>query len=416
VTKHVVVVGAGVIGLSVALFCARRGLRVTLLERNRPERDGCSFQNTGMVVPSHFVPLAAPGVVSLALRWMWNPASPFYLKPRLSWDLIDWALKFCRAATHAHVRRAAPLLRDLSFASRASFVELGEDDDFGFAARGTLILCRTRHALDEEAAVAKRANALGIRADVLDARQAALAEPGTRMDVAGAVYFPDDCNLDPGRLISTLERRGRDAGVHTVWDAEVVDWRNGAGRVRAAALADGRKIEGDEFVLACGCWSQRLADRLGLKLPLQAGKGYSLTLASPARKPKRCAILSEARVAVSPMADRLRFGGTMELAGIDESVNPIRVRGIVEAISRYYPDFRPDDFQGVEPWRGLRPCAPDGLPYVGRTRRAANVTVATGHAMMGVSLAPVTGKLVSEIVCGERPSFEIGLLSPDRYH
>ena len=148
---------------------------------------------------------------------------------------------------------------------------------------------------------------------------------------------------------------------------------------------------------------------------MQAGKGYSLTLERPRRSPRTCAVLSEARVSVSPMNGSLRFGGTMELAGLDESINPIRVRGIIDAVQRYYPDFTSQDFDGVPPWRGLRPCTPDGLPYVGRTARAQNLVVATGHAMMGVSLGPVTGELVAGILSGEQPR-DNNLLSPDRYH
>jgi D-amino-acid dehydrogenase len=151
-------------------------------------------------------------------------------------------------------------------------------------------------------------------------------------------------------------------------------------------------------------------------LPMQAGKGYSVTLARPARSPSACALLTEARVAVSPMNGKLRFGGTMELAGIDESVNPIRVRGIVEAVKRYYPEFTDQDFAGIEPWRGLRPCTPDGLPYVGRTARARNLVIAAGHAMMGVSLAPVTAKLAADAIDGAAVSTDLALLSPDRFH
>ena len=155
---------------------------------------------------------------------------------------------------------------------------------------------------------------------------------------------------------------------------------------------------------------------MGLKLPLQAGKGYSLTLQTPRKLPGPAAILAEARVAVSPLGDALRVGGTMELAGLDESIDPLRVQSIVDAFVRYYPDFSPDDFRGIAPWRGLRPCSPDGLPYVGRTSRAANFLVATGHAMMGVSLAPITGKLLAQLIAGEQPRIDLSLVSPDRYH
>lgn len=189
-------------------------MRVTLVERNGERRDGCSYGNTGMVVPSHFVPLAAPGMVALALKWMWNPASPFYVKPRFSSDLLRWGIEFWRAARATHVRRAAPLLCKLALASRAQYEQLAAlDDAFEFEKRGVLVLCRTEHALEEEAAVAAQARALGLSAQVLDAKAAAAFEPAIRMDVAGAVHIAEDCNVDPQRFMDWLQRRAAAAGV-----------------------------------------------------------------------------------------------------------------------------------------------------------------------------------------------------------
>ena len=409
----VAIIGGGVVGLCAALYCAQRGWQVTVVERNGERRDGCSYENTGMVVPSHFVPLAAPGMVALALRWMWNPASPFYVKPRASWDLVDWGIKFWRAASTERVRRAAPLLRDLSLASRECFAELAaQQDDFDLENRGLLALCKTPHTLEEEAKVAELARELGIAAEVLDEEQTAAREPGVRMDVAGSVYYPGDGNLAPDRLMASLERR---SGAQFLWNTEVTGFRTHQGSIRAVQTLR-QEIEADEFVLCAGSWSAQLAQPLGLRLPIQPGKGYSLTLARPRQAPRHCAILSEARVAVSPVNGALRFGGTMELAGLNEDINPVRVRGIAEAVARYYPEFTPDDFAGIRPWRGLRPCSPDGLPYVGRPRAVSNLVVATGHAMLGVTLGPITGRLCAQILSGERPEVDLALLSPDRYH
>lgn len=421
-SRRVLVVGGGVIGLCTALYCARRGWRVTVVERNGEQRDGCSFQNAGIIVPSHFVPLAAPGMVALGLKWMLNPASPFYIKPRASLELFDWVLKFWRAANAGHVRRAAPVLRDLALASRDCFEKLATpENDFGFVKSGTLMLCRTRHALEEETRTADQARALGISAEVLDAGQTAAIDPGVRMDVAGSVYYASDCRISPARLMGGLQRRLAQAGAQFLWNTEVTKWRvddnNEDNRtVRAAKSSDGREIEADEFVLSAGSWSPRLARALGIKLPMQAGKGYSLTLSRPRQSPQHCAILTEARVAVTPMDGALRFAGTMEIAGLNEDITPARVRGIIDAVPRYYPDLDAADFEGIEPWRGLRPCSPDGLPYLGRTARYSNLVVATGHAMMGVTLGPITGSLAADILSGEKPALDLALLSPDRYH
>ena len=416
VSKQILIVGAGVIGVSTAYYLARRGHRVTVIERGPAARGGCSFGNAGMIVPSHFVPLAAPGMVALGLRWMWNPESPFYVKPRLSWELASWALKFWRAATPAHVARCAPLIRDLSFASRACFEELAAlpGDDFGLVKRGLLMLCKTQHALDEEAKMAAQAVALGIPAEVLDARQTAEHEPGVRMDVAGAVYFPQDCHLTPQKFMATMQRECERAGVTFSFATEVSGWRVNGRRVEAVRTNRG-DCTADEYVICGGSWSPGIARDLRLALPMQAGKGYSLTLPQPRQLPQLCAILSEARVAVTPMGGALRFGGTMEIAGLNESITPRRVAGIVRAVPDYYPEFTPADFADIQPWSGLRPCSPDGMPYVGRFGAYDNLATASGHAMMGLSLGPITGRLMAELLSGEKPSHDLALLSPDRY-
>ena len=415
-SKSILIIGSGVIGLSTACYCARRGHRVTVIDRNPEQRDGCSFGNAGMVVPSHFVPLAAPGMVALGLKWMWNPESPFYIKPRLNWELMSWAWKFMRAANAAHVARSAPLIRDLSFASRACFEEFAAlpNNDFGLVKKGLVMLCKTQHSLDEEAAFAQRANALGVPAEVLDAKGISKLDPDVTMDVAGGVFFPKDCHLSPNRFMAGLKQQCDTMGVKFHWSTEVGGFTLDGSRVSGIKTKAG-EFTADEVILCGGSWSPVVARELGLKLPMQAGKGYSLTLTKPRELPQICSIFTEARVAVTPMGGTLRFGGTMEIAGLNEDINPLRVRGIIKSVPKYYPKFALEDFEGIQPWRGLRPCSPDGLPYLGRTAKFKNLTIATGHAMMGLSLGPITGRLVSEIVSGEKSSMPIDLLNPDRY-
>lgn len=413
---HLCVVGAGIIGLASAYYCVRRGHSVTIIERQSAERDGCSFGNAGMIVPSHFVPLAAPGMVALGLKWMWNPESPFYIKPRFDFELFSWGIKFWRAATPAHVQRSAPLLRDLSLASRAAFEELAAlpGKEFGLVKKGLLMLCQTAHTLDEEAKTAEQARALGIPAEILSAQQAAELDPGIKMNIHGAVYFPKDCHLSPDHLMANLQQELVKNGAQFLWNTEVTGWRREGVKVRSVQTSAG-EVVADQFVLCGGSWSSTLGRDLGLNIPLQAGKGYSLTLNQPRQLPELCAIFTEARVAVTPMGGRLRFGGTMEIAGLNEAINPIRIRGIVKAVPKYYPEFQEADFAEIKAWRGLRPCSPDGLPYLGRTSKFSNLILATGHAMMGLSLGPITGQLVADLVTGEPPKIDLTLLSPDRY-
>jgi len=414
-SKHIVILGGGIIGLSVGVECLRRGNRVTIIDREPAQRDGCSFGNAGMIVPSHFIPLAAPGMVALGLKWMWNPESPFYIKPRCSWDLISWALRFVCSATRRHVERSAPLLRDLHLASREAYTRFDEESpEFGLVRKGLLMLCKTAHALEEEAHTAEKARALGVPVEVLDARRTAELDPDVTMDIEGAVYFPRDCHLVPERFVASLERRLRAAGAAFHFGTEVTGWQRENGRIAAVRTAAG-EIEGDEFVVCGGSWSPDMVRELGVRIPMQAGKGYSVTVPKPVELPRICSIFTEARVAVTPMAGQLRFGGTMEISGLNLGIDARRVKGIVRAVPQYYPKFAASDFEGLKPWCGLRPCSPDGLPYLGRSRAAKNLIVATGHAMMGLSLAPVTGEIVGRIVDGEPAGFDIRLLSPDRW-
>ena len=227
--------------------------------------------------------------------------------------------------------------------------------------------------------------------------------------------------------MAALQSQLEKLGTRFIWESDVVDWKTErSNRVKAvetspcdvqtARAVPTKEIEGDEFVLSGGSWSPLLAEKLQLNIPMQAGKGYSLTLPKPRELPQICSILCEARVAVTPMGQPLRVGGTMEIAGLNEDISPVRVRGIIDSFCRYFPKFQPSDFDGVQPWRGLRPCSPDGLPYVGRTTKFDNLSIATGHSMMGLSLGPITGKLMAEILSGEKPATDITMLSPDRYN
>jgi D-amino-acid dehydrogenase len=419
VRGHVLILGAGVSGLCTAWELIQRGYRVTVLDREGPERQSASHGNAGMIVPSHFVPLAAPGMVALGLKWMWNPESPFWVRPRLDADLCRWALLFARAARPERAAAATPLLRDLSLASKACFEDLAarHGNVFALQKRGLLMLCKTEHGLEEEARTAEQAHRLGLPAQVLSARETAELDPGLRMDVAGAVYFPEDAFLVPGLFMGALERWVEDAGARLLWNTEIQGFKTQGRRIVSVETSHGvlRDLRAGQIVLCAGFWSETLARTLGLRLPLQAGKGYSLTVPGLPRRPGIAAILTEARVAVTPMGDAVRFGGTLELGGRPGTIDPVRVRGIVRSALRYYPDLDPAAFDGVPAWSGLRPCSPDGLPYLGRPARFDNLVVATGHAMLGMSLGPVTGRLAGQLIAGETPSIPLTLLSPDRY-
>lgn len=416
--RSAIVCGGGIVGLCTAYYLAREGLTVTVVDRQAgPAHDHCALGSAGYVSPSHVVPLAAPGMVWKGLKWMLDSRSPFHIRPRLDTDLMRWGWLFWRASTRRRVLRAAPILRDLCLQSRALYEELDDltGDRSEFRKDGLLNVCRTQESLDDEASgLARIANELGVEARVLDASQTAALGLGVKLDIAGSVYFPIDAHLTPARFCAALTGLLQEMGVAFRWSTTIYGWRTLGGRIAAAQTTAGDLIA-DEFVLAGGSWSGGLLAGLGLRLPMQAGKGYSLTLPNPRFRVTKPFILKERRVAVTSMGDTLRFGGTMEIAGHDGRVRPERVEQIIAGALAYLPEFTAADFAGLKPWFGYRPVSPDGMPYIGRFGRCANLTAACGHAMLGVTLAPVTGRLVAEIIDGRKPSVNLTLLNPDRY-
>lgn len=415
-SRSVIIVGAGAIGLTSALYALRAGFEVRVVERGPRGRDCCSLGNAGMVVPSHFVPLAAPGVVRQGLQSIGRRRSPIYVKLRADPSFLRWAWLFMRSATSRHVEAAAPVIRDLSLLSRGCFEELADQlgNPFGLEKRGLLMLCSSDHGLEEEAHSARLARRLGIAADVLSAHGTAQMLPGMQVNVRGAVHYPLDCHLSPQRFISSMEKEVERLGGQVLWDTEAFDWRVRGNRITALETTRG-PLSADEYVLAAGAWSPRTTRGLKLRLPVEAGKGYSVVVTSPPVRPATGCILVEARVAVTPLAEGVRFGGTMEIGGINSRIDAARVAAMTSAVPSYFPQFRERDFTGLAPWQGLRPISPDGLPYLGRVRYLENFIVATGHAMLGLSLAPATGRIVADLLSGAILPCPIEALAPERF-
>ncbi len=412
--SDVVIIGGGVMGLCTAYYLSAQGASVTVLERGEIGR-ACSDRNAGLVVPSHIIPLAAPGMISKGLRWMFNPESPFYIKPRLSTELLSWAVRFWRATGTNYVRRSTQALNELLQASSLLFDDLEKNlNGFGLTRKGLLMLCRTQKGLAAERIDADTARQLGLEVSVLNNDDIHALEPGIRTAAVGGVYYHQDGHLNPTLLMDSLQTTLAQRSVLLKKGTAATGFEKTGGKIEALLTAKER-IVADEFVLAGGAWSSAIARHLGQKLLLQAGKGYSVTVTPQTPSPSLPFILSEAKVAVTPMGQNLRFAGTMELSGIDERINQRRVQAMLKAIPLYFENFDQADLVSTDVWGGLRPCAPDGLPYIGRFRNVRNLTVATGHAMLGVTLAPITGKVVSDIIAGRAPAVDILPLSPDRF-
>lgn len=413
--SNIGIIGGGIIGLSSAYYLTKAGHQVTIIEQS-DLKDGCSFGNAGMIVPSHLIPLAAPGMISKGIRWMFNSTSPFYVKPRLSGDLIKWGYHFYKSSTKEHVAKAAPALKEISLLSKAMYQQLAKElpFDFGYHERGLLMLYQTKETEHEEAETAALANKHGIEAHVISSEEVQKLEPEVKVKARGGVYFPGDAHITPQSLVNQLMTFLNEKNVKFQTSTTVQDFIIESGKIKTIQTDQG-DFSFDDVVIATGSWSGLLAAKLDLSLPMQAGKGYSFTIPNMVKNVRVPSIFLEARVAVTPMSNSLRFGGTMEITGVDHSISMNRVKGIVDSIPRYYPEMQVSMPNKEEIWHGLRPCSPDGLPYIGRSKKITNLVLATGHSMMGLSLGPGTGKLVSELVNQERTSIGIDAFTPERF-
>lgn len=414
--KKVIVIGGGIVGLSSALYLKSSGFHVTVIDKN-DFSDNCSYGNAGYVCPSHFVPLATPGIVQQGLKWMWNSRSPFYVEPRLSWSLFQWGWRFMRVATPEHVANSAVPLRDIALISQRAYESWHKEIplDMAYMHKGLLELFQT----DEKEAYAinlvKKSKALGLDAQLLTKEEVLQLEPGIEMDVRGGVFFGCDAHLYPPKLMRNLLQHLKNMGVEFLPNAEVIGFKKEYNQIRAVETTKGI-IEADEVILAAGAWSGELSKQLGLKLPMVGGRGYSITIEDYPHMMNYPAILMESRVALTPMdGNKMRFGGTMEITRTNRPPRMKRVEGIIRGVQRFFPSFEIPMPKPEEVWYGFRPCSADGLPYIGRTAACKNLVVATGHAMIGLSLGAGTGQLVAEIIQGEPSSMDISSFSPDRY-
>jgi len=412
-----IIIGGGVIGLFSAYYLHKLGWEVEILDQDDLS-DNCSYGNAGMITPSHFVPLAAPGMVEQGIRWMFNSKSPFYVKPSLNTELFGWGLKFLKSATKKHVDRSAGALRDISLLSKDLFREFEKDTniDFGLEDKGILMLFKTAKMVEEEQHLAEQATNLGLDAQYLSSAECQKLQPDVELDILGAVHYHCDAHLYPNELMAGLIKYLDNAkGITIHRNTEVKTISYDAGKIISVSSAD-KEFKGDAYVVAGGAWSPAIARMAGLKVPLMPGKGYSFMVKQDSSKKMTIpSILCEARVAVTPMNGSIRYGGTMEVGKINDQINMNRVKGIVESVPKYFPDFKLEVPAKKDIWFGFRPVSPDGMPYIGLSSKYENLAIATGHAMIGLSLGPATGKLISEALNGTKASMNLEPFAPGRF-
>lgn len=414
----VVIIGGGIIGLSSAYYLQQSGHEVTVLDQT-DMTNNCSYGNAGYVCPSHFIPLATPGIVKQGLKWMLDSRSPFYVQPRLSWSLIDWGLKFMRSATPEKVERAAVPLRDIALISKKMYEEWARLPQFQFAyeEKGLLEIFQTQSGGDHAKHALEKAHELGLTDTVLlNKEQLQELEPRARINALGAVHFQCDAHLYPNKLMQQLLTDLKQKGVRLQGNEAVTGFENHGGQITLVKTAKDN-YEADAVVIASGSWSREVAAKMNVNIPLVGGRGYSVTLEDSPYKINHPAVLIEGRVALTPMdGNKIRFGGTMEITSTNTPPRMSRVEGVLRAVETFFPDFKVPMPSIDKVWYGYRPCSADGLPYIGRTQKWPNVVMATGHAMVGLSLGAGTGKLVSEILNEEELSMNMTPFNPDRFN
>ena len=384
-SKKVVIIGGGIMGVCSAYFLNKEGHEVTIIDKSNFS-SGASFVNAGYITPSHIISLAAPGIITKGLKWMFNPSSPFYVKPRLDKDFLQWAWAFKRSATKKKVAQSIPVIKDINILSRELYIAMKSsgDLDFHYEHKGLLIAYKHDKAGEQEWEVGKKAIQLGLKVENLTAKEVEALEPKANLNIKGAVYFHSDAHMTPGGFMKNMLSYLRENGVTILSEEEVKDIIISNNSIKKVVTTK-QEISADEFVMAAGSWSPIISKKLGIKMLLQPGKGYRINVAQKTNITIP-AVLLEAKVAVTPMDGFTRFSGTMEIDKINHKINPIRVNAIANSASKYYHGLQISTQDKEAAQCGLRPVTPDGLPYIGKTSQYNNLTFATGHAMMGWSL------------------------------
>lgn len=412
-SSDVLVLGGGVIGLACALYLLRAGRSVTVIEMGNVGA-AASHGNCGTITPSHCMPLAAPGVISQALRWMMKPDAPLRIAPRLDFGLLEWLIGFAHRCNWDDAKRVTAVKSELLQLSRKLLEELirAEKLDCEFETIGTMNVFRDAKSFEKSAWLPAFVNEHGVDIEVLDGAQTRAREPALKDSLAGAHFYPRDAHLRPDRYAAELARAVRAKGGEIHESTKVVGFRVDDDRIGAIATDQG-EFAARDIVFALGAWSPIVGKQLDLRIPIQPGKGYSITYTRPTIAPVIPMTFKERAVCVTAWSSGYRLGSTMEFAGYDDSLNRTRLDALRRGAAEYLRE--PEGPAVTEEWFGWRPMTYDDLPLLGRPSRVKNLVMATGHGMLGVTMSAATGQLVSQIVCGEAAPLDLKPFDPNRF-
>lgn len=412
--EQVTIVGAGIVGIACAHYLEQAGLKVTVIERGKVANE-CSLANCGYICPSHVLPLTEPGAFSVAIRSMFNRNSPFRVKPQWNPVLWKWMLQFAKRCTHKQMLTAGKPLQAILESSMREYHRLVSDFDLDCEWRedGLLYVLKTERGMEHFSATDQFVQEhFGIAATRFDGESLPGLDPGLKPGLAGAFLYPGDTSVRPDKLNVALTTSLRSRGVRFVEGCELKAIRKEGGRVVALETTAG-EFTGEHFVFAFGAWASKWESALECSIPVQPGKGYSVTMQRPDNSPTHPILFPEHKVGVSPFDQGLRLGSMMEFAGYDQSIPQRRIEQLRGAARHYLTASVDEPVQSV--WYGWRPMTWDSLPIIGKAGELRNAFLATGHNMLGLSLAPGTGRLIAELITGQKTHLPLAPYSPSRF-
>lgn len=413
-SQSIIVVGAGHIGLSCAHYLRRDGHEVTVIDQGTVG-GACSQANCGFLVPDHVLPLTTPDAPLRALLSLFQPRAAFRVRPRLRPDLLRWMTEFGRRCTRRKMLDAARVLHPLLEASVEEHHALLADPelDSGWQQEGMLFVFRTEQALgkfaDTDALLTRE---FGVNARFIDGTDLVTFEPALRDGLAGAYFYDIDSHLQPDRLNASWAGLSRARGVEFIEHCQVSSIDKAAGRIAGLNTSHGR-MTADRYVFATGAWSGQWSEALGCRIPVEPGKGYSVTMSRPATMPEQPMLMPEKHIGVTPFEDHLRIASMMEFAGFDQSIPDFRIHQLQESAHPYLKEPAGPEIE--ERWYGWRPMTWDSLPIIGRIPARDNALIATGHNMLGLTLAPITGRIIADLVAERTTELPLKALSPARF-
>ena len=408
----VLIIGGGAIGLATALALLDAGRGVRILEAGAVG-GGASHGNCGTITPSHAPPLAAPGVVAQALRWMFTPDAPLYLKPRVDPALWHWLLRFAVRCNPRDWRQSTQARAALLNDARARLADwVGRYDlQCEFEEEGLDYVFRDPRKFQQYVDESVVLKTFGIATQVFGGTDYEREEPAMLPGVAGAIRFPGDARLRPDRYVAELARVVRERGGVIEEQCRVDRLEPTSDGVRLATSQGERK--GGEAVIALGAWTPAFARRLGIRAPIQPGKGYSITYSRPARVPRHPMVLKDRSVCVTVWGSGFRLGSTMEFSGHDDTLNATRLAALERGAREFLRE--PVGAEVHERWCGWRPMTWDDLPLLGRAPGQRKVWIAAGHGMLGISMSTATGQLMADLMTGRPPAFDPSPYRPERF-